>query len=1127
MKKENGEYIYSPSDLVNFVQSPFASWMSRLALDHPDQCPEKDPDDPLMNYLAQKGIEHEAAFLDELKLRHPDLVTIEGTDSIEQRKTETLQAMQQGKSVIFQGCLQKDSFRGFADFLVRVDKPSKLGDFSYVAWDTKLSKEVKPYFIIQLCCYSELLAELQGELPDIFSVVLGTQKVETFNTTDFYDYYQAKKAEFLHQQATFASDQMPDPFSYSSHGNWTNYVDALRVQKNHLSLVANITGFQITKLNKANIFTVEQLANTSLKRIEKLDDRIFSKLKQQAEIQCRSASTGKTEFEIITQPEAFNTGLVQLPPHHPADLFWDLEGYPLEEGGLEYLWGCTYFDEKNERQFWERWAHDHQQEKQAFIDFIHFAYERWKQSPGMHIYHYGHYEISVCKRLMGRYGVCEIEVDELLRHNVFIDLYKIVRHGLLLGEPKYSIKNVEHLYRSARDTDVASGGDSVVVYANWRDAPDGLIWEDSKILSDIRDYNIDDCNSTQELVEWLREQQKVHGIQFQNNEFEPEEPVEYELTEKDILERNLLLKAADETLSQEDRNLAAMLAHFIKFHQREHKPMWWRLFERKGMTYEELYDDPDCLVGCVRTDKPPFKASIKARNYCYEYRYDVNQEFRNRRFTSVHILGEDDIKATVESVDTLAGLLTLKSPNELPAYFDVIADEYVSAGVIENSILNTGEEFLKNNHIPKPLKEFLLRQPPDVATDLLLEIERASDQEKLRLIIEAIDALNNSYISIQGPPGTGKTYTASHIILNLLRQGKRIGITSNSHKAINNLMLAVARLIEKAGETYPLMKIEKDVDMAFQNTAIETIESNSNIHDCTTQTPSVTGATAWGFSRGDAKVDYLFIDEAGQVSLANLVAMSSQAKNIVCLGDQMQLPQPLQGTHPGESGMSILDFALKGHDTVLPEMGIFLNRTYRMHQEINAFISEGIYESRLINDPKCDMQEIILNEQAPTLIQKGSGIQYIEVDHNGNKQASSEEVACISQLVQQLKQCHWRNKEGEISPLHPDDIMVVAPFNYQVNELTKVLGDSARVGTVDKFQGQEAPVVIVSMTASKASESARGADFLLNKNRINVAVSRAQVLVIVVASSTLLEGTPIKLADIERANLFYKLTGFN
>ena len=294
----------------------------------------------------------------------------------------------------------------------------------------------------------------------------------------------------------------------------------------------------------------------------------------------------------------------------------------------------------------------------------------------------------------------------------------------------------------------------------------------------------------------------------------------------------------------------------------------------------------------------------------------------------------------------------------------------------------------------------------------------------------------------------------------------------------------------------------------------------------TAHAPCVLGATAWGFAREDLEeaFDFLFVDEAGQVSLANLVAVSRSTQNIVLMGDQMQLSQPTQGTHPGESGASLLDYLLEEKSTIPEDLGVFLGQTYRMHPKVNHFISEAIYEGRLHAAEGNEQQRILVPESA-SWVQDEAGILFIPVEHQGNTQSSVEEVKVITQIVAEMTGREFLNKEGKKYGLDCEDILIVAPYNHQVNELTQVLGSQARIGTVDKFQGQEAPVVILSMCSSDANESPRGLEFLLEKNRINVAISRAQALAIVVGSPALAQSTAPNQKSMKLLNIYCHLMG--
>jgi predicted RecB family nuclease len=1143
MKKEFQRLVFSPTDLVSYMQSPFASWMARLCLEQPETKLLKDKPDALLNYLAGKGLAHESDYLASLEQSTSNLVTIPDCLNNTDKMKATLDAMQSGADVIFQACLtsNEDSeyqFQGHADFLFKVSKPSSLGDYSYEPWDTKLSKQPKAYFIIQLCCYADLLNQVQGTLPDNIAIVLGTKEEVSYRTLDFWQYYLSQKQSFLTQQATFNCDKQPNPFECKEVGDWTCYVDVKRQEQDHLSKIANISRSQIKKLNDVGIFRCVDLISQKEPYAAKLPVRIVARLQQQARLQKTTEDTGELAYELLPVNTLDPKGLASLPDYDKTDLYFDLEGNPFEEGGLEYLWGCSHeynglapsdCNGPNKMDFWERWAHNHEQEKQAFIEFIDWVYPLWKANPNMHIYHYGHYEVSVCKRLMGRYGLREFEMDDMLRNGVFVDLYKVIQHGIVLGTPSYSIKYAELLFRGKRETDVASGGESVVVYAQWQETPDGDNWQNSKVLYDIRNYNIDDCESTAHLAKWLRAAAIQSGIHYQQatkskenakaaQEKDESLSAQYEAKLRDYIQN---------TDSLEHRIIASQLSDMMAFFERQNKPMWWKFFERREMSYEELFEDADCLVDCERTSTPSVKAGKTARSAdLLEYRFNNTQEFRDRRFTSACVLGTEFNIVSIDSVDSILGLVrvkrSVKNP-KLPDLLSLVAYEYVNPGAIESGMFSVAHKFLESNFIPKPISDFLLRKPPTLPNGLLQKINDAIGAQKLELITHAVEQLDNSFLSIQGPPGTGKTYTASHVILSLLKQGKSIAVTSNSHKAINNLISSVAKLCVENKVQAPLFKIQKDDDEMFSVYPVEKLLS-IDVADGFTLDEGLLGATAWGLGSLDNTVDYLFIDEAGQVSIAYFVAMARKAKNVVVMGDQMQLPQPVQGTHPGDSGLSILDYQLQQHRTVPVGQGIFLNRSYRMHKDINQFISNLVYEGRLQNDPACDKQQVIHGRQANDIELKASGIVSLAVEHNGNKQSSTEEISVIKKLVAQLHKSQFTDKNGRARDIDRNDILVVAPYNYQVNELKKELGFDARVGTVDLFQGQEAPIVIVSMTSSIAADSPRGLSFLLSINRLNVAVSRAQALAIVVHSETFLDGAPGSIEDIRRFNFFESLS---
>ena len=1133
MQLKDGKYFFSPSDLTCFMDSPFASWMDRCAMESPSIAPKKDPEDALKSVLQAKGFTHEDEQESNFRDQELSVFRVESTNSKEQVEL-TLSAMKNGVDVIAQARLENNQFLGFADFLIKVAGSSKLGDYHYEVWDTKLASKVKPTFAIQLCCYSEMLEAIQGVFPQNITVLLGTNEKVSLRTSDYFHYYLELKKSFLSTHIQFNSNNMPDPAESKSWGNWSAFAKQLLIEKDHLLQVANILRGQIKKLNQADIRTMKQLADTNMENIKGINPLVFQRLKAQASIQIASAGKSTPKFKIIKPDDGERSGLALLPPQSHLDVFFDIEGDPFDEGGLEYLWGNTYLNDQGERSFKDFWAHNRDQEKKAFEQFIHWVYERWQRDPSMHIYHYANYEITACRKLMGRYGVCEFEVDQLLRNEVFVDLYKLVKGCLILGEPKYSIKNVEHLYRGKRETAVAGGDASIAVYENWRElnaiGEQGDTWQTSNILKDIRDYNIDDCDSTLELADWLRHQQKKHGISYLGKTEVVEPEVKEEATELTQLRDRLLEKALEYSTSDPKKEaLFSNLAWILEFHRREAKPVFWRLFERLGLSHVELLDDLNCLACCERTRRDAFKPTPRSRNLAYEFQFDPAQEFKGAS-NSFYLLGLEDengkyLKANYleEFSDLPNGLIVLQMKQESSDLITIVSDEHVNANPIPHSIYQVVEGYESGQLERCAIIDFLNRSKPVIKNYKDDPIASSNDpNQRLQQVINSVKNLDNSYLTIQGPPGSGKSHTGKHIIAELVKTGAKIGVSSNSHKAINNLLLSTAKFCREEGIN-ATFACTKETEPELIDAGVSILNNNNLANHV--EPGCVLGTTAWGFSRDDMseQLDYLFVDEAGQVSIANLVAMSRSSKNLVLMGDQMQLGQPSQGTHPAESGLSILDYLLHDTPTISNDMGVFLGTTYRMHSAVNQFISTHIYDGKLESHPDNDKRTIKVPNDYKGILNKEAGIIFSAVCHEGNTQASDEEVAEIETMVNQLLGRTFTELSDKSRPVTLDDMLFVAPYNHQVSKLKQVFGSQAKVGSVDKFQGQEAPIVFLSMCASDASESPRGLDFLFDKHRINVAISRAQSLAIIVGNPRMVS-TPVNRVDqLKTINLFNAL----
>ncbi len=1126
MRKSNGEYTYSPSDLITFMESEFASWTDRFNLDFPNEI-AKDLENPLQTVVAEKGLQHEVDYLEILHKDGRDVCVVPDDSD---RSEITTQAMRQGREIIYQAALSHGKFSGFADFLHRTDGKSNLGGHSYEVWDTKLARKPKPYFLIQLCCYAEMLMAIQGHIPEEVGVVLGTLDARTFRTRDFLYYYRQLKQAFLAQQASFDPGDKPLPSGFDNEWHWQTHADELLEKSDHLSRVANITRVQIRRLEGVGISTMVDLAKTDLQHVWKMLPPTFKKLRHQARLQLESQGLTRPKYELIP-PDEDNPrrGLALLPPASSGDVFFDIEGYPFLGEGLEYLWGAVFLN-ANQPEFVDWWAHDPKQENATFEAFVDWVHTRWQQDPAMHIYHYGHYEVDRLRRLMGRYGTQENEVDDLLRNEVLIDLYMVVRQSLRVGEPSYSLKNIERLYMEEREGDVTAAADSLVEYEHWLEAPDGSDWKSSAILKGIRDYNRQDCLSTWKLVEWFRGLQRENGIEWVPKPGASEEEGESgpEAHPSHLLATELLAEIPESVPedSKEKWRVHELLAFLLEFHRREDKPVWWAMFDRHEMEEEQLIDDLACLGSLERTSQPP--EPIK-RSLLYEYQFDPNQDTKlaaGSRCIYAHDLAS---KTTIEKFDPEQGLLAVKlgakreaPPNRL----SLIPDEYVNAGVIKDSIFRTVQGWKESGDLQPALSDFLFRRRPRIQGNESGPLIPAGS-DILEATARVVAGMEDTTLCIQGPPGTGKSYNAAHVIIELIRTGKRVGISSNSHKAINNLMDHLARAATKQKVHLSAIKVGGDAaDPSLEHASIKHVSSFSGVDLSPEAGVQVVGATAWGFSREGAvgEFDYLFVDEAGQVSVANLVGMAASTRNIVLIGDQMQLSQPIQGSHPGESGLSCLDYLLQKHQTIPADLGIFLGQTWRMHPTICEFVSSAIYEGRLHSLPETENRVVQVPSNGGQRIKDEAGIVFVPVEHEGNTQGSEEEVQAILEISGELLGRQLGGLDGKpVKPLTLDDILFVAPYNMQVRMLRDALGSDARIGTIDKFQGQEAPVVVISMCSSDAHSSLRGLEFVLNRNRLNVAISRAQSLVIVVANEKMARARCNTMEQMRLVNLFCRI----
>jgi uncharacterized protein len=1099
MQKSSAGTLFSASDLVNFAACSHLTHVDLINLETPL---EKAADSEEAVLIQEKGFAHEAAYLELLQKQHGEVVNLQKSDvSDRQAYRDTVEALKGGAKVVFQATFLSAPWVGHADFLVRVESPSKLGDFSYEIEDTKLARTTSAKFILQLCLYSEMLAEIQGVMPKHIHVVLGDGRRETFVLANYLRYYRQIKKRFLAWVTQQERASYPELRDRCDLCRWRDLCTGRWEADDHLNRVAGISRVQIPRLKAAGISTMHDLAKVTVDTaVPRIQPDTKNRLAQQARLQIQTLETGKPIFELL--PARPGKGFARMPPPASGDLYFDMEGNPLEDGGLEYLFGLYFFD-AGTPVFKPFWAHSRSEEKKAFEDFIDFVVARLKRFPGAHIYHYAPYEPTALKRLMSYHGTREQEVDDLLREHKLVDLYAVVREGIRVGEPSYSIKYIEHFYSEAREGDVKNAGASIVFYEKWKATGDDAL------LKAIEDYNRDDVVSTFELREWLRSIQ----LEVEAGTGRDEVPAKPEKQKSAAALRAEAQMAAyraqlfdnlpvDRLTWVDEHRVSELLFQMLEFQRRADKPVWWALFARQDAMEDDLIEDVE-VVACLEVERP---STLDGNGTRHHFTYP-EQEFKLKTGSSCCVVSSlKDVEEVVIDEDKrrISFVWTQTDPLPLDS-LSITTGKPIPTYGIQAAYRRFVDSYLAANEKYQAGLEFLRRAMPKVSGhDYGTPLVRAGES-LLEATTRVVAGLENSYLFVQGPPGAGKTYTGSHVIVELMRRGKTVAVASNSHKAINNLLEAVEKVATESKFEFNGVKKSSGPETCLNGNYIEDADSSAAIAERVSEFSLVAGTafllSASGFER---QFDYLFVDEAGQVSVANLMAMSTCASNLVLLGDQMQLGQPIQGVHPGESGLSALDYLLLGESTIAPNAGIFLADTWRMHPNVCQFISDAVYDSRLVAIPENANQRLLLTSGSHPAL-RSTGVVFHEVEHDACSQRSEVEADLIAEVFQSLLQRTFVNKKGVEAPMGLANILVVAPFNQQVNLLKRKLPAGARVGTVDKFQGQEAEVVLVSMTTSSGEYLPRDIEFLYNKNRLNVAVSRAKCLAVVVANPRLLD----------------------
>jgi predicted RecB family nuclease len=1094
-RRNNDAIILSATDLMRFAGCAHA-----VALDLRQLKGErlKTVEDSAGARLIQaKGHAHEAAFLQSLRDAGNSVAGIDKDRlTFEEALAHTRRALAEGHGYIYQAALAGGRWSGYADFLERVGRPSRLGAFSYEIIDTKLKRSPDPRYVLQLALYSDLLAEAQGAAPEHIHIVLGDRRRVTLRLADYRSYARRLRRR-LEDFIDTLPPTRPEPVPACELCRWREHCGDVWDRTDDLCLVPGIRKSQRQKLEAAGVATIAGLAANASK-VPKLADETLARLRVQARLRAARRAGGPPTFEL--RPFEPDKGLARMPRPAAGDLFFDMEGDPLIEGGLEYLFG-VYGEADGVGTFRAFWAHDRNQEREAAERVLAFFREHLAAHPDAHIYHYNHYEPTALKRLASGHGVGEALLDQFLRERRFVDLYRIVQQGLITSEPGVSLKDLEALYGYARPKEVATAGDSIVAYEQW------LETRDAAILEAIHAYNEADCRSTRALRDWLVSSVRPADLPWWRPEATvADDGAQDERTLRAEQERAQLrgrLGAVAGPLAGEPAELLFELAWY---HQREDKPQWWAMFDRAERDTEELIDDADSLGGLEAIGEAvPDKRSL-LRTYRYpEQETKLREEANVRMKEGLKHVSIVRLDPEAREVDVKFGDAAGAPPERL----DLVPGGPIGTEVLREAVRRVAADAFRGGGRYRALEALLAKELPRLAGKAPGAPLIDETADVVAETVNAVRRLDVSCLPIQGPPGTGKTYVASQAILALLREGKRVAVTSNSHKAIGNLLAAIAARAREKKVTLQAIQKVSDGEAAVTDPALEVTTDNN---DARLATYPLVAGTAWLFARPehDQQFDHLFIDEAGQVALANVVAAGAAARNLVLVGDPMQLSQPVQGRHPGQSAASGLTYVLDGGATVPAERGIFLPTSRRLHPLICAYISDLVYEGRLKSDAGAARQSLLLGRAYPPLAP--AGLRFVPVAHSGNSQSSEEEGNALAHVYRSLIGRGFRDRDGEEKRIAEGDILVVTPYNAQVNLIKRALPASARVGTVDKFQGQEAPVCLISMATSSGEELPRDIAFLFSVNRLNVAISRAQALAVVFASPRLLD-VPCRTID--------------
>jgi predicted RecB family nuclease len=1076
---------------------------------------EQTPLNVLAEILIDKGNEHESSCLDDYEAMGKTIYEVPGrnaNESFEEWVRRVDNPLSKGFDVIYQMPFIHEGMRGIADFLIRVPNPEP-GYSSYEPVDAKLTRSTaKPGHVLQLCFYAEAIAALEGAVPRSMHVWLGSGTTESLRVEEFLPYWRRLRRQLRAlldaEQATVVT--RPKLCESCEFCEFQHHCEAQWRREDSLAYVANSREGEREALEASGVFTVAQLARRT-EPVPDLRDEKRERLTRQATLQVRTRESPDAppafEFVELSEDPVYGHGFELMPQPDAGDVFFDFEGDPFwtPQHDLMFLAGLLYQDATGEWVYDERWAHTLGEQQAMIKGLIEFFVNRRELNPRMHVYHYNHTERSTIERLV-RDAEDENLFASLVESGLFVDLFTVAKNTVRVGTESYGLKHLEHLVEYQRSAGIDQGAGAVVEYERW------MRIRDNSILRDIALYNRDDVEATKALRDWLVERR----------------PAELAWRESIITQEKIELDT-DELVEGlhlfDEGSPEYLLGDLLNYWRRERSAdVTPKLLALNG-DYTQLYDNLDYLTKLhfVRFEEPAGR--IRTRRMVMSWPDQVvDHSLKEGDEVLFAGIGTPYGRSTVTAIDFGRNELTIRwgavqeTFGGLPAV--LTRDRYFRPGAKASALKDLARQVLdpKTHGSPSRLAMSLLtRDLPRFTSGFGPEGGEFSDD--LDSVYEWVGHLDESFVAFQGPPGTGKTYSGSRIIHRLITSGLRVGVVAMSHPAIDNLMMATYEEFERNGDTGLLHALRWQDD--DDESPLDFARYSKKKDDLTSGRFNLVGGTAWLWANPETRqfpVDVLIVDEAGQLSLADALASTNGAKNVVLLGDPLQLSQVAKAEHPGGSGASVLQHVLGEHLTIPNDQGVFITETWRMHPDVCQFISQQIYEGRLTSNECCEVQDTTF----------GTGLRWIEARHSRRSTESIEEVELVLEQISRMVGTEWVNQEGRRAPLEARDFMVVAPYNDQVRLFRSSLQKSpalreVQVGTVDKFQGREAPVVFFTMTTSSGEDMPRGPEFLFSRNRLNVAVSRARCLAYLVCTESLLNS---RARTIEEMRLIGTLSAF-